>query len=286
MSISSQIHMLILAIIVLILDWQGLCSATGSCQCEFPKHKDERQELEKIIAPLCGKRYDVKDSHTEGYDFTIGICTSAMQVPTNGMEKAGVVQVSKQNPTSGLYNTGSYDKAEIMSGTNWILLEYEGGGNYHTSCSNENKRTDIMIICNPDETVGKARWIEENHNKSGDCYYLFEIEHSMACKPVTVTKRLSLGSVVCIFIFSLLAVYLIGGFLFMRLCRRAKGLQQIPNYNFWRDFGALQADGCDLVCRCGSQQRESKAFYQGIGDQQIECAADSGDEYDEHLLPM
>jgi len=27
----------------------------------------------------------------------------------------------------------------------------------------------------------------------------------------------------------------------MRLVRKAKGLNQIPNYNFWRDFGALQA---------------------------------------------
>jgi len=37
------------------------------------------------------------------------------------------------------------------------------------------------------------------------------------------------------------ALYLIGGFLYMRLMRKAKGLNQIPNYDFWRDFGALQA---------------------------------------------
>jgi len=36
-------------------------------------------------------------------------------------------------------------------------------------------------------------------------------------------------------------VYLIGGVLYMRLIRKAKGLNQIPHYNFWRDFGALQA---------------------------------------------
>jgi len=27
----------------------------------------------------------------------------------------------------------------------------------------------------------------------------------------------------------------------MRLVQKAKGLNQIPNYSFWRDFGALQA---------------------------------------------
>jgi len=29
----------------------------------------------------------------------------------------------------------------------------------------------------------------------------------------------------------------------MRLVRKAKSLNQIPNYSFWRDFGALQAVG-------------------------------------------
>jgi len=37
------------------------------------------------------------------------------------------------------------------------------------------------------------------------------------------------------------ALYLFGGVLYMRLIRKAKGLNQIPNYDFWRDFGALQA---------------------------------------------
>jgi len=42
-------------------------------------------------------------------------------------------------------------------------------------------------------------------------------------------------------LFCLVAVYLIGGVLYMRLVQKAKGLNQIPNYSFWKDFGALQA---------------------------------------------
>ena len=43
-------------------------------------------------------------------------------------------------------------------------------------------------------------------------------------------------------------VLCIGGVLYMRLVRKAKGLNQIPNYDFWRDFGALQAVSVFHVC--------------------------------------
>ena len=36
-------------------------------------------------------------------------------------------------------------------------------------------------------------------------------------------------------------VYLLLGFLYQRYIAGAKGLEQIPNYDFWRDFGSLQA---------------------------------------------
>ena len=41
--------------------------------------------------------------------------------------------------------------------------------------------------------------------------------------------------------FSLAGVYLIGGFLYKRFVLGAKGVDQIPNYEFWEDFGNLQA---------------------------------------------
>ena len=36
-------------------------------------------------------------------------------------------------------------------------------------------------------------------------------------------------------------VYLLLGFLYQRYIAGAKGLEQIPNYDFWKDFGSLQA---------------------------------------------
>lgn len=41
--------------------------------------------------------------------------------------------------------------------------------------------------------------------------------------------------------FSLLTVYLVGGFLYQRLVVGAKGMEQFPNYAFWAEVGNLAA---------------------------------------------
>lgn len=40
---------------------------------------------------------------------------------------------------------------------------------------------------------------------------------------------------------SLIAVYIIGGFLYQRLIVGAKGMEQIPHFAFWQDLGNLVA---------------------------------------------
>lgn len=42
-------------------------------------------------------------------------------------------------------------------------------------------------------------------------------------------------------VFSCLAVYLTGGFLYQRLVVGAKGVEQFPNYSFWSEIGNLSA---------------------------------------------
>lgn len=77
-----------------------------------------------------------------------------------------------------------------------------------------------------------------------------------------------------------LSLYLILGCAYMRFVLHAKGKEQCPNYSFWQDFGNLQADGCDLVCR--SKTSSGSRSYKGIGDDQLEGEEDK----DDHLLPM
>ncbi|ELU12794.1 hypothetical protein CAPTEDRAFT_127669 [Capitella teleta] len=165
---------------------------------------------------------------------------------------------------------------------NFISLEYESGDEYSTHCKNEPRRSIIMIICKEGETQGIFRLVGENNNKTQDCFYLFELEHKAACM-TSASEGLSIGSIVCIVFFSLLACYLLGGFIYQRFVVGAKGMEQIPNYSFWQDFGNLQADGCDLIFR--SRKGVGPRQYRGIGDEQLQSQEEVS-ERDDHLLPM
>ncbi len=59
--------------------------------------------------------------------------------------------------------------------------------------------------------------------------------------------------------FSLVAVYLVAGGVFMHVKRGARGLDRIPNIEMWRRLGNHAADGCDFCCRC--ERTTSRAGY-------------------------
>jgi cation-dependent mannose-6-phosphate receptor len=66
----------------------------------------------------------------------------------------------------------------------------------------------------------------------------------------------SLFSILC-----LASAYLIGGFLFMRIKRGARGIDQIPHLEMWRKLGNLSADGCDYCCRCNTNASRTGYFF-------------------------
>ncbi|KAF6120190.1 mannose-6-phosphate receptor, cation dependent [Phyllostomus discolor] len=121
--------------------------------------------------------------------------------------------------------------------------------------------------------------VSEERGKVQDCFYLFEMDSSLACSPEV--SHLSVGSVLLITSASLIAVYIIGGFLYQRLVVGAKGIEQFPHLAFWQDVGNLIADGCDFVCR--SKPRNVPTTYRGVGDDQL---GEDSEERDDHLLPM
>lgn len=43
---------------------------------------------------------------------------------------------------------------------------------------------------------GQFHWVEENSQKTDDCYYLFELEHDAACSQEVSSP--SIGSIVCL----------------------------------------------------------------------------------------
>ncbi|XP_078143056.1 cation-dependent mannose-6-phosphate receptor isoform X2 [Centroberyx gerrardi] len=160
------------------------------------------------------------------------------------------------------------------------MLMYRNGDSYDAHCSKETRKAIVMIYCNRKTDMSQLEVILEDRERDQECFYLFELDSSAVC-PALPPQQLSTGSIILIIGVCLLAVYLIGGFLYQRLVVGAKGMEQFPNYAFWVEVGNLTADGCDFVCR--SRSREEAPTYRGVATEPLE---DEPEERDDHLLPM
>uniref|UniRef100_A0A0B6ZTC1 MRH domain-containing protein n=1 Tax=Arion vulgaris TaxID=1028688 RepID=A0A0B6ZTC1_9EUPU len=257
-------------------------AATDTDMCQFSKYASESQdslnEAKKRLASLAGKKYESNDGVE--WKYTVGICSSVGGTDGN----AAVLQTKMVDgqATEG-HNIGSLKDTHILVGTDWIFLEYKQGESYGTHCNNESKRSVIMITCDAtvDDSSAEMVFMREEKNKAEQCYYLFEMKHQAVCPTISNDGSLSVGSILLIVFASVATVYLVVGFLYSRFVLRAKGIEQIPNYEFWKDFGNLQSDGCDFLCRSKGRRRLND--FGGIGDDQLDPVEDIQDD---NLLPM
>lgn len=262
------------------------CTSTGRSQC-ISSAKDgsvSQQHLERL-KPLEGKtfKYTYKDEEDKDqYQYTLSICSAI----DGRNDFAGVVQKGVDN---GLFKVvGRINATSIKAGKDWIMLTYKSGDAYHSHCKPagqtnavSRRQANIMISCDPNELEGKFTVLyEENKEVSENgCFYMMELETSAVCS--TTQTGLSTGSILAIILLSVAAAYLLLGMTYKRCVHGEKGISQVPNINFWKTCGALQADGCDFLCRCQDTGFSSSRPYHGIADDQLD---DDGD--DEHLLPM
>ncbi|XP_017514340.3 cation-dependent mannose-6-phosphate receptor [Manis javanica] len=253
--------------------WQAeekTCDLIG----EEGKESEKELALLKRLKPLFNKSFEsTVGQGPDTYIYLFRVCREA----GNHTSGAGLVQINKSNGKETV--VGRLNETHIFNGSNWIMLIYKGGDEYDSHCSMEQRRAVVMISCNLHTLADNFNPVSEERNKVQDCFYLFEMDSSLACSPEV--SHLSVGSVLLVTFASLVAVYIIGGFLYQRLVVGAKGMEQFPHLAFWQDLGNLVADGCDFVCR--SKPRNVPAAYRGVGDDQL---GEESEERDDHLLPM
>ncbi|KAL9971272.1 hypothetical protein ACROYT_G023778 [Oculina patagonica] len=240
-----------------------------------PQHQgSDPSDVNDRVKKLAGQ--DVYYAEDDDYKYKISICAE------NKEEDRAVQQHGKKWPDGKWLTVGQYKDAHVTGGTDWLMIKYFHGDKYHTHCNGLERIAVVLVTCDPGEQRGEIKVIEEYNNKTKtdtanplECYYLFELNHNAACtvKP----KHLSAGSIMLIILIVVGSVYLILGFLYQRFVAGAQGLEQIPNYGFWKDFGSLQADGCNFICRC-SESRPTR--YKTMDD------ALADDDRDDTLLPM
>lgn len=280
----SGLYQILSSFILVVILQSQFCSAGNCSQCNFYNHKHVSTAKVKL-EPLCGRRFSVEEPLGRSYfKYVVGICAELI----GEFENAGAVQRDISQGGKGVV-LGSLTQADVMSGSNWVMLEYKGGGNYSQSCGKSERKVMIMIVCNQDAPRPPVmKFVEENNEKTEDCYYLFQLEDASVCAaPDAPISYLSSGSIICIVFFSFVAIYLVGGFVIQRFFRGARGADQIPNVEFWKELGSLIADGCDLVCRCG-RERDSyldDRGHRGRSEGLLENASDHVD-IDDGLLGM
>lgn len=258
-------------LLMLMLCGSGGLAEDGTDKCKLiGESPSERNQL-KRLTPLLHRNFSVqKKVKDDSYTYTFQLCGDAA-----GVAGAGLVQ--KNDKTNETTVVGRYSATKAIGGSDWVMLFYEDGKNYDTYCNKTKRKAIIMISCDRNTDVKSLEAIMEDRDRK-ECFYLFELDTSAVC-PV-IESKLSAGSIILIIGVCLVAVYLIGGFLYQRLVVGAKGMEQIPNYAFWVEVGNLSADGCDFVCR--SKNREESNAYRGVASEPEE----EPEERDDHLLPM
>lgn len=257
----------------LVLSVSGVYSVKSTKDCKLLSHSPLQQKVLERLEPLVGKNFTAEDkASNESYTYVFQLCGDA-----GGAPNAGVIQVDKKLQKTTVI--GKYTHTQAIGGSDWVMLIYTNGEKYDAHCNKEERKAIIMISCDRNVKVSKLEVGLEEREKEEDCFYLFELDTSSLC-PV-IESKLSTGSIILIIGFSLLAVYLVGGFLYQRVIVGAKGVDQFPNYAFWVEFGNLAADGCDFVCR--SRKREESPAYRGEATDNLQ---EEPEETDDQLLPM
>lgn len=260
--------------IQLVLCGTGVYTNDSIDRCKLVSESTSERKVLSRLEPLAQK--NITGDATEGedsYTYVFQLCGDA-----GGIPGAGVVQLNKKTGNKPTV-IGTYNSTRAIGGSDWVMLIYEKGDKYAEHCSKETRKAIVMISCNREIDAGELEVVVEDRDRAQDCFYLFELDSSAVC-PI-IKSQLSTGSIILIIGICLLAVYLIGGFLYQRLIVGAKGMEQFPNYAFWVEVGNMTADGCDFVCR--SRNREEAPAYRGVSAEPLE---EEPEERDDHLLPM
>jgi len=89
-------------------------------------------------------------------------------------------------------------------------------------------------------------------------------------------SRLGFFSILIIVLTSVLFCYFVIGTLYNRFVNQTRGIEQIPNWQFWHSLGIKFQECSHFICRCGKKQSDIRA-YDHINDQLSD---------DENLLNM
>ncbi|KAJ1896370.1 Cation-independent mannose-6-phosphate receptor CI-MPR [Kickxella alabastrina] len=198
--------------------------------------------------------YEVNDFET-GYKFNLGICNALPEHNSNELLNAARWQRGDQSGSLGKANSSKLRLRENSR----LIYEYKGGD----VCPRHpqlNQSALILFICDvfmDADNYGGPELVSEGSH----CAFVFEWRTPLACsqrRPFAdqahdneeSSSEPSQRSVIFVIVFVVGSVYILGGVLYNRVLNASsglRGLEQLPNYKFWRGIFAFAKNSAYAV---------------------------------------
>uniref|UniRef100_A0A0P4VUQ4 Cation-dependent mannose-6-phosphate receptor n=1 Tax=Scylla olivacea TaxID=85551 RepID=A0A0P4VUQ4_SCYOL len=266
-------------LVVMVVAMPGLELTRAECTVDPSVKAESKLEQEKLLqtlSPIIGQRSgEVQDKHDNTYEFAV--CSDLPNLPGVSLAQTG------KTPVPLGYN----NQTLVSSDKHWLMLTFLGGPASQAGCNGSHWQGHVVFICDHDQDKIEMKVLDDP-NFTLKFSAMFVVRHRSICS--LSQKGLSGGAIFFILLLVSFSLYFTFGFLYLRLVRGAKGVEQIPNRNFWFRVGNLLADGCETVFRCdrycGAGERPSSSYsgYSPI-DEQLAQDLQDGDRDSALLSP-
>ncbi|KAK3918750.1 Cation-dependent mannose-6-phosphate receptor [Frankliniella fusca] len=193
------------------------------------------------------------ESYITGYktNYTVGVCGSVSRTDS----LAAVLQ-------NGTVVLGRVNNTNVVKGGDWMMMTFGSGDFYPENSNCSGARAAFVIInCNHNfSEENSLRFIkevvQEEKDKKNSCFFFLEIHSQLVCiKP----ENIGGGTIFSILLLLLILGYIVGGTLYRRYILGAKGLEQIPNYTFWKTMKSKIQGVCSNVF-CPRDSRNTSSW--------------------------
>ncbi|KAF7265862.1 uncharacterized protein LOC143198053 [Rhynchophorus ferrugineus] len=207
------------------------CVQKNSCACEFDEYSEIN--IKNLIPNNTGyvqdSELDINSNYTVTYFFS-GCKDTTIKNHTASLFKCEtkIFTTNITNVTENCYGIGKAEDILYMPTTT-------NPNEYQITYNKTTNIPSITLICiKHSETLLKIK------NNRTDQLYIFSQD---VCLKHLNPQGLSTGSVFCIIFFTTAVVYFLGGGLILYFARGARGVEVIPNYDFWASIPGLVKDG-------------------------------------------
>ncbi|XP_064613850.1 uncharacterized protein LOC135477612 isoform X2 [Liolophura sinensis] len=225
------------------------CTKISACSC---KNSQGTIDLSPLDSGGGDPKFkDIQSSDAGGNSFSWNPCTPFSEGDGTCTNVASC-QVQPGNPPA-YFNIGKQETATFQTdGSGKITLHYVDN-------TSDGRKTVINLNCDNTQDPGTVTAQGETVTKQYTLTYTGKYACPKAAPPSTTPKPgpepgpggLSVGSILCIVVFTTLIVYIVAGILIQKFVRKAAGKEMIPQYSFWSATPGLIKDGVLFTVRRG-----------------------------------